>query len=373
MPITFDCACGRHFNVGEKYAGKRTKCPSCAAPLTVPTPAAVPADAPSDEDAAYRALMDGSEPEPAAPKTSWDASPADAPAPRPKPEPPKIKARAAAEKPARGPAGDSWPTGYEAEPSRSGVTISSGVLGGAAMMLGAVVWFVVGWAAGVIFFYPPILFLIGLFTFVRTVRPRGLTDRVYNSGTASGGLTPPVRISPASEPMPDVRETQLLVIGGGPGGYPAALHAADHGIKVTLVDEDAEARRRVPQPRVHPVARRCCTRPRSSAKRTRSAEYGVTFGEPKLDLAKLRDFVQAKVVGKLTGGIGQLTKGRGVDVVKGRASFTSPNTVEVTGDAPQTIKFQNAIIATGSLPVVPKPWQINDDRVMDSTGGTAAA
>ncbi len=167
--------------------------------------------------------------------------------------------------------------------------------------------------------------------------------------------------------MPDVRETQLLVIGGGPGGYPSALHAADHGIKVTLVDEGAKLG--------GVCLNRGCIPSKAllhTAKIIREAHemaaYGVTFGEPKLDLGKLREFVQTKVVGKLTGGIGQLTKSRGVDVVKGRAVFTSPNTVEVSGDQPQTIKFQNAIIATGSLPVVPKPWQINDDRVMDSTG-----
>ncbi len=167
--------------------------------------------------------------------------------------------------------------------------------------------------------------------------------------------------------MPDVRDTQLLVIGGGPGGYPAALHAADHGIKVTMVDEGAKLggvclnRGCIPSKALLHTAK-------IIREAHEMANYGVTFGEPKLDLAKLRDFVQVKVVGKLTGGIGQLTKGRGVDVVKGRAVFTSPNTVEVTGDQPQTIKFQNCIIATGSLPVVPKPWQINDDRVMDSTG-----
>jgi len=97
------------------------------------------------------------------------------------------------------------------------------------------------------------------------------------------------------------------------------------------------------------------------------AEHGVSFGEPKIDLEKLRNFVQQKVVGKLTGGIAQLTKGRGVEVVKGRAAFTDANTVAVTGETTATIKFQHAIIATGSLPVVPKPWQLNDPRVMDST------
>lgn len=167
--------------------------------------------------------------------------------------------------------------------------------------------------------------------------------------------------------MADTRETQLLVIGGGPGGYPAALHAADHGIKVTLVDED---------PKLGGVClNRGCIPSKAllhTAKIIREAhemaEHGVSFGEPRLDLDKLRAFVQQKVVGKLTSGIAQLTKGRGVEVVKGRAAFTGPNTVEVTGENPGAITFQNAIIATGSLPIVPKPWQINDPRVMDSTG-----
>ncbi|HVL14801.1 MAG TPA: FAD-dependent oxidoreductase, partial [Gemmata sp.] len=166
--------------------------------------------------------------------------------------------------------------------------------------------------------------------------------------------------------MSDVRETQLLVIGGGPGGYPAALHAADHGIKVTLVDED---------PKLGGVClNRGCIPSKAllhTAKIIREAhdmaEHGVSFGEPKIDLEKLRNFVQQKVVGKLTGGIAQLTKGRGVEVVKGRAAFTDANTVAVTGETTATIKFQHAIIATGSLPVVPKPWQLNDPRVMDST------
>ncbi len=167
--------------------------------------------------------------------------------------------------------------------------------------------------------------------------------------------------------MADVREVQLLIIGGGPGGYPAALHAADHGMKVLLVDED---------PKLGGVClNRGCIPSKAllhTAKVIREArdmaEHGVSFGEPQLDLEKLRNFVQQKVVGKLTGGIAQLTKGRGVETVKGHATFLDANTVEVTGDQPQTIKFANCIIATGSVPAVPKPWQLGDDRVMDSTG-----
>jgi len=95
-----------------------------------------------------------------------------------------------------------------------------------------------------------------------------------------------------------------------------------------------------------------------------AAEIGLTFGEPKLDLEKLRTFVQTKVVGKLTGGIAMLCKGRGVETLTGHATFTGPNTVTV-GET--TVKFEKCIIATGGVPAVPKMFQINDDRVMDST------
>ena len=166
--------------------------------------------------------------------------------------------------------------------------------------------------------------------------------------------------------MADVRETQLLVIGGGPGGYPAALHAADHGMTVLLVDED---------PRLGGVClNRGCIPSKALlhvAKVIREAHevaaLGVSFGEPKLDLEKLRAFVQTKVVGKLTGGIAMLCKGRGVEAVRGRAEFLDANTVTVTGDAPCTIKFQKCIIASGSLPAMPKSFAIGDPRVMDST------
>lgn len=166
--------------------------------------------------------------------------------------------------------------------------------------------------------------------------------------------------------MSDVREVQLLVIGGGPGGYPAALHAADHGLKVTLIDED---------PRLGGVClNRGCIPSKAmlhAAKVIREAralaDHGIAFGEPKLDLEKLRNFVQQKVVGKLTGGIAQLTKGRGVEVIRGRATFTDPHSVEVSGEKPQTLRFQNCIVATGSVPAVPKAWQLGSDRIMDST------
>jgi dihydrolipoamide dehydrogenase len=164
----------------------------------------------------------------------------------------------------------------------------------------------------------------------------------------------------------DIRETQLLVIGGGPGGYPAALHAADHGMQVTLVDEDPKLggvclnRGCIPSKALLHAAKII-----HEAKE--AAELGLTFADPKIDLEKMRTFVQQKVIGKLTSGIAQLCKGRNVTAVRGHAAFVDANTVEVTGEAPQTIRFQKCIIATGGVPAVPKAWQIGDDRVMDST------
>jgi dihydrolipoamide dehydrogenase len=163
--------------------------------------------------------------------------------------------------------------------------------------------------------------------------------------------------------MADARTTQLLVIGAGPGGYPAALHAADHGMKVLLVDEGAKLggvclnRGCIPSKALLHAAK-------VIREAHEAAEIGLSFGEPKLDLDKLRNFVQTKVVGKLTGGIAMLCKGRGVETLTGHATFTGPNSATV-GDT--EIKFEKCIIATGGVPAMPKMFQIGDDRVMDST------
>jgi len=167
--------------------------------------------------------------------------------------------------------------------------------------------------------------------------------------------------------MSDVRETQLLVIGGGPGGYPAALHAADHGMKVLLVDQDPRLggvclnRGCIPSKALLHVAK-------LMKEAHEAADLGITFAPPTIDLPKLRDYVQTKVVGRLTGGIAQLTKGRGVETLRGHATFADPHTVQVVGDTTTTVKFQQAIVATGSVPAMPKTFAIGDDRVMDSTG-----
>ncbi len=167
--------------------------------------------------------------------------------------------------------------------------------------------------------------------------------------------------------MADTREIQLLIIGGGPGGYPAALHAGDHGVPTLLVEEGGRLggvclnRGCIPSKALLHVAK-------VIREAHESAAIGLSFGEPKLDLPKLRDFVQGKVVTKLTAGIGQLCKSRGVEVVKGKAAFEDANTVTVTdGDKVTRVRFRNCIVATGSVPAMPKPWALGDERIMDST------
>src|SRR5882757_2378710 len=104
--------------------------------------------------------------------------------------------------------------------------------------------------------------------------------------------------------MADLK-TQLLVLGGGPGGYPAAFEAADHGMQVTLVDEGAQPggvclnRGCIPSKALLHVAK-LINEARDSA------EHGLSFGAPKIDLAKLREWKNTGVVGKLTGGIREL-------------------------------------------------------------------
>jgi dihydrolipoamide dehydrogenase len=168
--------------------------------------------------------------------------------------------------------------------------------------------------------------------------------------------------------MAETQKTQLLVIGAGPGGYPAALHAADHGLSVTLVDEDNRLggvclnRGCIPSKALLHVAK--------LIHEVRAlAEHGVRFEGPQLDLERLRTYVQKQVVGRLNTGIAQLTKARGVRVLTGQATFLDPHTVLVhqSGQGEVTLRFDHCVLAPGSLPVVPRAWQIDPQRIWDST------
>jgi dihydrolipoamide dehydrogenase len=161
-------------------------------------------------------------------------------------------------------------------------------------------------------------------------------------------------------------KADVLVLGAGPGGYPAAFRAADLGLNVTLVER-------------WPVLGGVCLNvgciPSKAllhaAKVIDEAESmaacGVKFGHPEIDLDALRGW-KNKVVGKLTGGLAMLAKQRKVTVVKGTGRFLSANHLEVTdGDAKQVIAFKTCVIAAGSEPVR-LPGFPDDPRIIDSTG-----
>jgi dihydrolipoamide dehydrogenase len=169
----------------------------------------------------------------------------------------------------------------------------------------------------------------------------------------------------------------VLVLGGGPGGYSAAFRAADLGLKVIIVERYAE---------LGGVCLNVGCIPSKALLHVASvideakhfADYGVSFGAPKVDLPGLRAHKQG-VVRKLTTGLAGMAKARKVTVVRGFGSFIDAHRVQVeettgTGQdktgSTQTIGFQRAIIAAGSQ-AVHLPFLPDDPRVVDSTGALA--
>lgn len=162
-------------------------------------------------------------------------------------------------------------------------------------------------------------------------------------------------------------QTEVVVLGSGPGGYTAAFRAADLGKKVTLIE------------RYETLGGVClnvgCIPSKALLHAAKvideaadMASHGVEFGKPKIDSKKLREWKDS-VVGKLTGGLKMLAKQRKVDVVTGVGKFISDKEIEVTSQdgKKQVIQFQQAIIAAGSRPVK-LPFLPDDPRIIDSTG-----
>jgi dihydrolipoamide dehydrogenase len=161
--------------------------------------------------------------------------------------------------------------------------------------------------------------------------------------------------------------TQLVVVGGGPGGYAAAFLGADLGLSTTLIDPEVNPggvcvyRGCIPSKALLHVAKLI-----DEARQAKA--WGVEFGEPKIELAKLRAF-KDNVVKRLTSGTGQLVKHRKVQYVQGTAEIVDAHTLRIK-KAPggeDTLKFDHAILATGSLPASPPMLKLDDPRVMDST------
>src|SRR5262252_8218775 len=145
-------------------------------------------------------------------------------------------------------------------------------------------------------------------------------------------------------------QTQLVVIGGGPGGYAAAFLAADLGLTTTLVDPEVNPggvcvyRGCIPSKALLHVAKLVDEARHANA-------WGVTFNEPTINLGKLREF-KNNVVKRLTSGTGQLVKHRKVNYVQGLAEILDPHTIKIkkADGTEDRLTFEHAILATGSLP-----------------------
>jgi dihydrolipoamide dehydrogenase len=202
------------------------------------------------------------------------------------------------------------------------------------------------------------------------------------TATVAPSAAPAAQQAPRAAPAlavnaPSDTDCDVLVLGGGPGGYSAAFRAADLGLKVILVERYAT---------IGGVCLNVGCIPSKALLHVASvmdevkhfADLGVTFAAPKVDINKLRTHKES-VIGKLTGGLAAMAKMRKVDIARGIGQFTGPYEIEVaatsgTGQAltgeKRRITFKRAIIAAGSQ-AVHLPFMPNDERVVDSTGALA--
>ena len=155
----------------------------------------------------------------------------------------------------------------------------------------------------------------------------------------------------------------LVVLGAGPGGYSAAFYAADQGYKVTLVDASDKLggvclhRGCIPSKALLHVSG-------LMAKIRQAKDFGIDFNIPHIDLKILNDWKEG-IISKVSDGLGQLCKQRGIAYVTGRGVFVNSNTIKIFGS--QSIVFDRCVIATGSRPVVPDQFVDSKSVVMDST------
>ena len=164
----------------------------------------------------------------------------------------------------------------------------------------------------------------------------------------------------------DSIKTEIVVVGAGPGGYAAAFYAADLGKKVILIEREQ---------RLGGVClNRGCIPSKALLYATHqivnsreSAHRGITFTEPKIELDKLRTWKQS-IIEKLAGGVATLAKMRGVTVITGKAYFEGSNKLRVeTPEGQQFVEYDQAILAVGSAPAMPKAFDLGNPRVMTST------
>ncbi|HZX91285.1 MAG TPA: dihydrolipoyl dehydrogenase [Rudaea sp.] len=183
---------------------------------------------------------------------------------------------------------------------------------------------------------------------------------------ASGGSQAPApKAAAASGRKADI-ECQVVVLGSGPGGYTAAFRAADLGQNTVLIERYATLGGVCLNVGCIP-SKALLHAARLIDEASHSAEIGISFGKPDIDIGKLGAF-KDKVVAQLTGGLAGMSKQRKVTVVQGTGKFVSANEIEVeTKDGKKLVRFEKCIIAAGSQAVKLPGFPWDDPRTMDST------
>lgn len=164
----------------------------------------------------------------------------------------------------------------------------------------------------------------------------------------------------------------VVVIGGGPGGYTAAFRAADLGRQVLLIEQAATLGGVCLNVGCIP-SKALLHAAKVITDAQDMAAHGIDFAAPSLDLGALRGFKDG-VVGKLTRGLAGLARQRKVGVWRGTARFAAPDALDVdTAEGPRRVRFAHCIVAAGSVPIRPPGLEVDDPRLMDSTGALALA
>ncbi|SDL00458.1 dihydrolipoamide dehydrogenase [Modicisalibacter muralis] len=171
-----------------------------------------------------------------------------------------------------------------------------------------------------------------------------------------------------AESIPE--NTDVAIIGAGPGGYAAAFEAAGLGLDVTLINEEEKVggvclqRGCIPSKALLHITELIHATEQASTS-------GVTFSPAKIDADALRKN-KDRIIDQLTGGLGDLCKQRGVRLIRARATFAGEGQLELEGAGRDTLGYKQAIVATGSRPVaLPDVDFANSERIMDSTGALA--
>ncbi|KAF0206449.1 MAG: dihydrolipoamide [Gallionellaceae bacterium] len=187
---------------------------------------------------------------------------------------------------------------------------------------------------------------------------------------AAPAAAPQVAAAPAVNLVKGDLHAEVVVLGAGPGGYTAAFRAADLGKQVVLIEKHASLGGVclnvgcIPSKALLHVAK-------VITEADEVSHHGVTFAKPKIDIDAIRTWKES-VINKLTGGLAALAKQRKVQVVRGTAKFTSPNSLAVqTAEGEKIVTFDNAIVAAGSSVARIPGFPYDDPRIIDSTGALA--